>query len=67
MGVGFGAPSLLTTGTCSLYSNGVINTAAGTTPQLTGSAPSGSYCVAVFDVGNQTAPITYTLTVVHPQ
>ena len=67
MGLGFGSPSLLTAGTCSLFSNGAINTAAGATPQLTGTAPSGSYCVAVFDVGNQTAPINYTLTVVHPQ
>jgi hypothetical protein len=67
MGVGFGAPSILTLGACSLYSNGVINTAAGTTAQLTGTAPAGSYCVAVFDVGNQAAPINYSLTVVHPQ
>lgn len=40
----------------------------GTTPQLTGTISSGTYCVAVYDPGlpgNQTAPVTYTVTVAH--
>jgi len=39
---------------------------AGPTAQLGGTgAGAGSYCVQVFDVGNQTAPVTYTVTVSH--
>ena len=63
MGLGIGSPSA---GSCVLFTNGAVSTAAGTTPQLSGTAPSGSYCVAIFDVGNQTGPIDYTITVMHP-
>ena len=39
---------------------------AGPTAQLGGTgAQAGSYCVQVFDVGNQTGPVTYTVTVSH--
>jgi len=38
----------------------------GTTAQLSGTlSTGGSLCVEVFDIGNQTAAITYSVTVVH--
>ena len=33
--------------------------------ELAGTIAAGSYCVAVFDVGNQAAAIDYAVTVVH--
>lgn len=62
MGLGVGAPS---GSTCTLFSGGSVVTQAGTTAQLSGSASAGSYCVQVYDVGNQTADVTYTVTVTH--
>jgi hypothetical protein len=62
MGLGVGTPS---GSTCPLLSNGSVATPAGTTAQLSGTINSGSYCVTVFDVGNQTAPVTYAVTVTH--
>ena len=44
-----------------------LNTAASTTPQLTGTATAtGQYCVQVTDIGNLAAPVTYSITVAHP-
>jgi hypothetical protein len=64
MGLGVGNPS--STGTCSFLTNGAISTVAGSTAQLTGTNFSaGTYCVAVFDVGNVLQPVTYTVTVAH--
>ena len=51
--------------TCTLFSNAYLTTQAGTAPQLSGTAGAGSYCVVVYDVGNQTGPITYAVTVSH--
>jgi predicted small lipoprotein YifL len=51
---------------CAILTNGATLTAAGTTPQLTGTLPPGSYCVQVSDNGNQLVSITYTVTVTHP-
>lgn len=63
MGLGVGAPQ---NGTCALFTGGSVSTPAGAIPQLVGTAGAGQYCVAVFDVGNIAAPITYTVTVAHP-
>ena len=63
MGLGVGTPS---GSTCQLLTGGSVTTRAGTTPQLVGSANAGSYCVAVYDVGNQAAQVTYSVTVAHP-
>ena len=63
MGLGIGSPSA---GSCVLFANGAVSTAAGATPQLSGTTPAGSYCVAIFDVGNQTAAVDYTIKVTHP-
>lgn len=63
MGLGIGA---ISSGTCTLLPNGSIIASASTTPQLSGTNfLSGTYCVAVFDVGNQTADITYSVTIAH--
>jgi hypothetical protein len=41
-------------------------TAAGASVQLSGIASPGLLCVDVHDVGNQSVPISYTVTVTHP-
>jgi hypothetical protein len=62
MGIGVGTPS----GTqCQLLTNGSAAAPAGTSAQLSGTIAAGSYCVAVFDIGNQTGPITYAVTITH--
>ena len=62
MGLGLGAYDAPT---CSLLNNAYLTTQAGTAAQLSGTAGAGSYCVVVYDVGNQTGPITYAVTVSH--
>ncbi len=62
MGLGVGAYDAPT---CTLLSNAYLTTQAGAAPQLSGTAGAGSYCVVVYDVGNQTGPITYAVTVSH--
>jgi hypothetical protein len=52
-------------GSCQLLSGGYGTYAASTTPQLSGSIGAGVYCVMVYDVGNETAPVTYTVVVTH--
>ena len=63
MGVGIGTPS---SSTCALISGDTTATPAGVTAQLSGALNAGTYCVEVYDVGNETASVTYTVTVVHP-
>jgi hypothetical protein len=62
MGIGVGT---LVGGTCQLSSGGFTTTSAGATPQLNGTINAGQYCLMVYDVGNQSAPITYTVVVTH--
>jgi hypothetical protein len=62
--VGLGVGSYVSP-TCTLLTNGSVLAQAGATAQLTGTVNAGSYCVEVFDVGNQTAQIAYTVTVTH--
>jgi hypothetical protein len=61
MSVGIGEPT--PTG-CVLDTAGNVN--AGSTPQLTGNATPGSWCVSIGDAGYMTAPESYTLAVTHP-
>ena len=61
MGVGVGTPSGTT---CTLLAQSPPSQ-AGTAAVLSGTAQSGSYCVVVFDIGNQTAQVSYTVTVSH--
>jgi hypothetical protein len=62
MGVGVGSYS---NSTCTPLSNGSVVTQAGSTAQLTGTLNAGSYCVRVYDAGNQSAPVSYSVTVTH--
>ena len=62
MGLGIGTPSGTT---CTLLSGGSLATPAGSLAQLSGTAQAGTYCIAVYDVGNQTGDITYSVTVTH--
>jgi hypothetical protein len=63
MGLGVGTPS---GSTCALFTGASVNTQAGALAQLAGTVNAGPYCVEVYDIGNQIAPITYTVTVAHP-
>jgi hypothetical protein len=61
LGVGIGSPS----GTeCSTTT--VVNTAAGETPQLTGTYAPGVYCAKVSDIGNLLSPATFSVVIGHP-
>lgn len=51
---------------CTPVAGGAINTAAGGSAQLAGVTSPGSLCVQVRDIGNQTGPITYSVSVLHP-
>ena len=62
VGLGIGAPS---GSTCAFFAGGAGPTQAGTIAQLSGVAQAGTYCVAVYDAGNQLADVTYSLTVTH--
>jgi hypothetical protein len=62
--MGFGVGQTVA-GSCQLLSGGYGTYSASTTPQLSGTIGSGTYCVMVYDVGNQSAAITYTVVVSH--
>jgi hypothetical protein len=62
MGLWIGIPGT----TCAPLSGGSVTTQASTTAQLVGTVAAGTYCVTVADVGNQTATVSYTVTVAHP-
>ena|SRR5437762_2964712 len=62
MGLGVGAYD----GTaCTLLTGGSVVTPAAATAQLAGYLNAGAYCVMVYDAGNQTASIAYSVTVNH--
>jgi len=62
LGLGVGQPS--TAAGCLLLQS--LTTQAGSTAQITGTATvSGNFCVAIYDVGNATDPVDYTITVLH--
>jgi hypothetical protein len=63
MGVGIGTPGAAG---CTLIPNASALTPAGTAPQVTGIMSPGTYCVLVYDVGNQTDAVSWTATVLHP-
>jgi hypothetical protein len=50
---------------CTVLPGASTNTPAGATVQLSGTVSAGALCVKISDVGNQTAPVTYTVTVAH--
>jgi hypothetical protein len=65
MGVFVGQPATAGSATCIALSGGVTSGPASSTPLLSGPLTAGAYCVQIYDVGNQTGPITYTMTVNH--
>lgn len=62
MGIGVGTPS---GASCALLTSAQVLTQAGTTAQLSGTVNAGTYCVQVFDAGNQTSQVSYAVTVTH--
>ncbi len=65
--IGVGVGTTTGTGTCSPLQSVVV--APGTAPpQLVGTATitGSTFCVSVFDVGQLTEPISYTVSVLHP-
>jgi len=62
MGLGIGTPS---SSTCAVISGDSTIAPASATAQLSGTVSAGSYCVQVYDVGNETAPVLYSVTVAH--
>lgn len=62
LGLGVGTPN---GSACSLFSGSSVIAQASTTAHITGTADAGSYCVSIFDVGNQSTDVTYTVRVTH--
>jgi hypothetical protein len=62
--MGFGIGTFVG-GTCQLSTGGTIQAAASATPQLSGNAAAGPYCFMVYDVGNESVPVTYTAVIQH--
>lgn len=62
IGVGIGIPRA--NGSCAL--SNAVETAAGTTAQITLTADSGSYCARVYDLGTLTAPLPFTISISRP-
>src|SRR5579864_5760577 len=65
MGVFVGTPATAGSSSCTALSGATATGPASSTPLLTGQLVAGAYCVQIYDIGQQTGPITYTLTVNH--
>lgn len=63
MGINIGIPA---DGKCPALAGATTKASAGASVQLSGLASPGTLCVAVRDLGTQTAPVSYTVTVTHP-
>ena len=63
VGVGVGIPNGSGAG-CNM-ARSVVTGASGS-PQLSVAADGGAYCVRIFDVGNLTGDVSFSLTVLHP-
>jgi len=64
MGLAVGIPSTVD-GTCAAPASSGQSVQASSTP-LVGSLAAGTYCVKIYDIGYQTAQISYTVVVAHP-
>jgi hypothetical protein len=51
---------------CTPLAGGMVNTPAGSSPQLAGLTSAATLCVQIKDVGSQTGPVTYSVSVTHP-
>jgi hypothetical protein len=63
MGLSVGTPA---DGKCTALAGASTTTAAGSAVQLSGMSTAGTLCVDVHDIGNQSSPVSYTVTVTHP-
>jgi hypothetical protein len=63
MGISVGTPAA---GKCAALAGASTTATAGSGVQLSGMSTAGTLCVDVHDVGNQSAAVTYTVTVTHP-
>jgi hypothetical protein len=63
MGLSIGTPA---NGTCTALAGASTTAAAGSSVQLSGMTTAGTLCVDVHDIGNQSAPVSYTVSVTHP-
>lgn len=63
--MGFGVGTLSADGVCTPFPNSSVVAAAATKPQIAGTIDAGTYCLTVFDAGNQTAPVDYSFVVLH--
>lgn len=63
VGLGVGIPRVDGTG-CSLSRS--LNTAPGSSAQITGGIDTGAYCVKVYDVGNLAALVNFSISIIHP-
>ena len=50
---------------CAAVAGGSVGASAGSVAQLSGVLSPGTYCVAAFDIGSETQPVSYTVTVAH--
>ena len=62
IGVGVGIPR--SNGTCAL--SAAVETAAGSTAQISISAAAGAYCAKVYDLGTLSAPLAFTIAISRP-
>lgn len=62
IGLGVGTPA---DGSCTFLAGASLRTGASTTPQVSGVANAGSYCIGIFDVGTLTEAVTYRVTASH--
>jgi hypothetical protein len=63
VGLGIGVP---TTGIAKCALSTAINTASGSTPQISAAVDAGQYCVTVYDLGTLTSTIDFSVTLVYP-
>jgi hypothetical protein len=63
MGVGIG---MVSDATCVVVAGASGRAQPGASAQLSGTVSPGTLCAEIHDVGNQTAPVSYTLTITHP-
>jgi hypothetical protein len=63
VGLGLGVP---TTGVARCALTTAIRTTPGATPQIAAAVDAGQYCVTIFDLGNLTETIDFSLTLVFP-
>jgi hypothetical protein len=63
MGLSLGMPA---EGQCNPLAGATVNAQAAASPQLSALSTAATLCVLIRDVGQQTAPVSYTITVIHP-